>query len=91
MDKRIGFIGAGQMAEALARGFIGKGVCRADQVFATDVVQVRILCCACATGCPGRQPLLPSTLWQRAGLPKDGTLPSRTPVALPSSRQGPST
>ncbi|KAL4440680.1 hypothetical protein ABPG77_000389 [Micractinium sp. CCAP 211/92] len=41
MDKRIGFIGAGQMAEALARGFIGKGVCRADQVFATDVVQAR--------------------------------------------------
>lgn len=40
MDKRIGFIGAGQMAEALARGFIAKGVCRADQVFATDVVQV---------------------------------------------------
>ena len=32
MDKRVGFIGAGQMAEALARGFINKGVVRADQV-----------------------------------------------------------
>ncbi len=37
MDKRIGFIGAGQMAEALARAFIAQGVCRADQIFATDV------------------------------------------------------
>lgn len=41
MDKRIGFIGAGQMAEALARGFIAKGVCRAEHVFATDPVQDR--------------------------------------------------
>jgi hypothetical protein len=39
-DKRIGFIGAGQMAEALARGFIAKGVCKAEHVFATDPVQV---------------------------------------------------
>ncbi|KAI7843958.1 hypothetical protein COHA_002496 [Chlorella ohadii] len=41
MDKRIGFIGAGQMAEALARAFIAQGVCRADQIFATDVVGER--------------------------------------------------
>mgnify|MGYP001810326111 CR=1 FL=1 len=41
MDKRIGFIGAGQMAEALARGFIAKGVCTADRIFATDVVAER--------------------------------------------------
>ncbi len=26
LDKRIGFLGAGQMAEALARGFLSKGV-----------------------------------------------------------------
>lgn len=26
LDKRIGFLGAGQMAEALARGFISKSV-----------------------------------------------------------------
>lgn len=36
MDKRVGFIGAGQMAEALARGFINKGVVRADQVGAAS-------------------------------------------------------
>lgn len=41
MDKKIGFIGAGQMAEALARGFIAKGVCKAKDVFATDPVQER--------------------------------------------------
>lgn len=41
MDKRIGFIGAGQMAEALARAFIAQGVCRAEQIFATDVVGER--------------------------------------------------
>lgn len=40
-DKRIGFIGAGQMAEALARGFIGKGVAKAENVYATDVVAER--------------------------------------------------
>ena len=37
MDKRIGFIGAGQMAEALARAFIAQGVCKPEQIFATDV------------------------------------------------------
>ncbi len=41
MHKRIGFIGAGQMAEALARGFIAKGVCTTQQVYATDPVQER--------------------------------------------------
>ena len=41
MEKRIGFIGAGQMAEALARGFIAKGICRAEHMFATDPVQER--------------------------------------------------
>lgn len=39
--KKVGFIGAGQMAEALARGFIAKGVCKAEQVYATDVVAER--------------------------------------------------
>jgi pyrroline-5-carboxylate reductase len=40
-DKRIGFIGAGQMAEALARGFINKGVCKAEHMWATDPVDER--------------------------------------------------
>lgn len=37
LDKRVGFIGAGQMAEALARGFIEKGVITAGAVHATDI------------------------------------------------------
>lgn len=37
VSQKIGFIGAGQMAEALARGFIDKGVITADQVLCTDV------------------------------------------------------
>jgi len=32
LPKRIGFIGAGQMAEALAKGFISKGVSRPDSM-----------------------------------------------------------
>lgn len=41
LDKRIGFIGAGQMAEALARGFISKGVIKAGNIFAADPTQER--------------------------------------------------
>lgn len=41
LEKRIGFIGSGAMAEALARGFISKGVCRADQMICTDPVTER--------------------------------------------------
>lgn len=36
MLKRVGFIGAGQMAEALARGFIAKGVLQAGDITAND-------------------------------------------------------
>ena len=32
----MGFIGAGQMAEALARGFVAKGVLKASEISATD-------------------------------------------------------
>lgn len=39
--KKIGFIGAGQMAEALARGFINKGVAKAEHIHATDPMQAR--------------------------------------------------
>ena len=41
VTRRIGFIGAGQMAEALARGFVDKGVCGAADIFATDPVAER--------------------------------------------------
>lgn len=40
-DKRVGFIGAGQMAEALARGFIGRGIVKAENVVCTDPVAKR--------------------------------------------------
>ena len=40
-SKRIGFIGAGQMAEALARGFINKNIIKASNVYATDIMEVR--------------------------------------------------
>jgi pyrroline-5-carboxylate reductase len=39
--ERIGFLGAGQMAEALARGLIAKGVVRPGQLACTDPVQAR--------------------------------------------------
>lgn len=41
LEKRVGFIGAGQMAEALARGFISKGVLEASSMIATDPVAAR--------------------------------------------------
>ena len=41
LDKSVGFIGAGQMAEALARGFIEKGVITASNVHATDIAKSR--------------------------------------------------
>jgi pyrroline-5-carboxylate reductase len=40
-NKRVGFIGAGQMAEALARGFINKSVVKAENICATDPVSER--------------------------------------------------
>lgn len=41
LTQRVGFLGAGQMAEALARGFINKGVVQASQICCTDPVPVR--------------------------------------------------
>ncbi len=37
MAHELGIIGAGNMAEAIARGVISKGVLRADQIIAADV------------------------------------------------------
>jgi hypothetical protein len=41
LGKRIGFLGAGQMAEALARGLMAKGVVTADQICCNDPWAVR--------------------------------------------------
>src|SRR5690349_23025605 len=38
MSWRVGFIGAGQMATALARGLISAGFTSSDQIAASDVV-----------------------------------------------------
>lgn len=40
--KKVGFIGAGAMAEALAKGFIAKGVVEAKDIWCTDPSQARI-------------------------------------------------
>eukprot|EP00884_Botryococcus_braunii_P004793 jgi/Botrbrau1/14314/Bobra.0287s0007.1 len=41
LDRRVGFIGAGQMAEAMARGFIKGGVIKSASMVATDPLQSR--------------------------------------------------
>lgn len=41
VNKRIGFMGAGQMAEALARGLIDKGVVQASQICCSDPTPAR--------------------------------------------------
>ena len=41
LEKRVGFIGAGQMAEALARGFVDKGVVKAESLRVTDISKAR--------------------------------------------------
>ena len=37
--RRIGFVGAGKMATALAKGFLSAQCCRADQITASDVAE----------------------------------------------------
>lgn len=41
LDKKVGFIGAGQMAEALARGFVDRGVVKAESMYVTDISKAR--------------------------------------------------
>ena len=41
IGKKIGFIGAGNMAEALAQGFIAKKKVDAKNIWATDISQER--------------------------------------------------
>lgn len=49
-DLRIGFIGAGKMATALASGFIGAGLVERSRVFAADPVKQAAAAFAKATG-----------------------------------------
>ena len=41
LERRLGFMGAGQMAEALARGLMAKGVMTSAQMCCTDPVGAR--------------------------------------------------
>src|SRR6185312_16850784 len=41
MDHELGIIGAGNMAEAIARGVVQSGVFRANQIIAADVSAAR--------------------------------------------------
>lgn len=41
LDKRVGLLGSGQMAEALASGLVKKGVLSWSQICCTDPVQAR--------------------------------------------------
>eukprot|EP00955_Chlamydomonas_euryale_P081723 363620-Chlamydomonas_euryale.AAC.4 len=56
LDKRIGFIGAGQMAEALARGLMARGMIKGSQVRACG--PPRTPCVALQP--PARSPLPPA-------------------------------
>src|SRR5437588_869406 len=50
LKQRLGFIGAGKMATALARGFIAAGLVKAEQIVASDAVQTAAEQFAQATG-----------------------------------------
>ena len=54
LDERIGLIGAGQMATALASGFIKAGLTTADRLLAADVDEAARQRFAQATGAPIR-------------------------------------
>lgn len=50
LQQRIGLVGAGQMATALARGFVAAGLTAADKLLASDVDQAALQRFAQATG-----------------------------------------
>ena len=50
LDRKIGFIGAGRMATALAKGLIHTGICRAYDIMASDVSPAQLEAFAEATG-----------------------------------------
>jgi pyrroline-5-carboxylate reductase len=41
MSKKYGFIGAGNMSEALMKGMISSGLCSADDLIASEVIPER--------------------------------------------------
>src|SRR5579871_1823862 len=49
---RVGFLGAGRMATALARGWLAAGLVRAEQVRASDPSPAARESFAAETGCP---------------------------------------
>ncbi len=53
ITQNIGFLGSGQMATALARGFLAAGMVSADQVIASDVVPAARQSFTAATGARG--------------------------------------
>jgi pyrroline-5-carboxylate reductase len=42
LDKNIGFIGAGNMAEAMINGLIASSLCRPDRIWASDLREARL-------------------------------------------------
>jgi pyrroline-5-carboxylate reductase len=42
MDKRIGFIGGGNMGEAMINGLLSSGLCKADEIWASDLREARL-------------------------------------------------
>ncbi len=42
LNKRIGFIGAGNMGEAMIHGLIKSGLCKASEIYASDVRDARL-------------------------------------------------
>ena len=50
LEERLGFLGAGQMAEALIRGLIQSGACEPARIVASDVAPARRECLASELG-----------------------------------------
>jgi len=42
LNKKVGFIGAGNMAEAMINGIIKSALCKPDQIWASDVRSARL-------------------------------------------------
>jgi len=42
IDKKIAFLGGGNMAEALIKGLLAAGAAKADQIFVTDISSDRL-------------------------------------------------
>jgi pyrroline-5-carboxylate reductase len=42
LGKKFGFVGGGQMAEAIIKGIINAGLCSAEDILVTDVSDARL-------------------------------------------------